>query len=62
MMGHGEPDAATVASLENNLMECLDYYEKILASQDFVAGKVRELCTGLRGFLTGRYSTACDID
>ncbi|KEQ70859.1 glutathione S-transferase, partial [Aureobasidium namibiae CBS 147.97] len=39
MMGHGDPDAATVASLENNLKECLDYYERILASQDFVAGR-----------------------
>jgi len=45
MMGHGEPDAAAVASLENNLKECLDYYEKVLASQDFIAGKVSELGT-----------------
>ena len=47
MMGHGEPDAAMVASLENGLKGCLDYYEKVLASQDFVAGKVSELYTHL---------------
>jgi len=45
MMGHGEPDAATITSLEKDLRVCLDYYEKVLAGQDFVAGKVSELGT-----------------
>lgn len=41
MMGHGEPDAATVKSLEASFAEALDYYEKTLQKQEYLTGNVR---------------------
>ncbi|KAG9590909.1 hypothetical protein KCU77_g4836, partial [Aureobasidium melanogenum] len=41
IMGHGEPDAATVKSLEASFTETLDYYERVLQKQDYLTGNVR---------------------
>lgn len=40
-MGHGEPDAALVKSLEASFAEALGYYERILQKQDYLTGNVR---------------------
>lgn len=47
MMGHGEPDAVAVKSLETSFAETLDYYEGVLQKQEYLNGNVRN-SEGLR--------------
>ncbi|KAJ5547313.1 glutathione S-transferase [Penicillium frequentans] len=38
MMGHGEPDAHLVNVYEEQIHQCFDYYESLLAKQTYLAG------------------------
>lgn len=40
MLGQGDPDEALVALYRQNVVECLDYYDRFLSTQDFLGGKV----------------------
>ena len=40
MMGHGETDAGTVKYLEGTIKETLDYWEALLAKQQYLSGDV----------------------
>lgn len=39
-MGHGEPNAELVSTYENQIRQCFDYYEALLAKQTYLAGNV----------------------